>query len=67
MNDKHLKGKISEITGKTKEDFGHAVGNDSLAGKGILQQVKGKVQQGLGDLKDVVKNGIDSVLNRKSA
>lgn len=68
MNEKHVKGGVNEVKGRVKEEIGHATGNDSLAGEGILDRVKGKVQTAVGDLKDTVKEGIDKVLgDRKSA
>lgn len=62
MNDQHVKGKINELKGKAKENIGHAVGDDSMAGGGIIDQVKGKVQKTLGDLKDTIKEKIDHAL-----
>ncbi len=65
MNNEHIKGAVNTTKGKVKEEVGHFSGNDSLAGEGIIDQVKGKIQEGLGDLKDSLKKGVDSVLSNK--
>lgn len=69
MNNKHVKGAFNEVKGKIKEEVGHATGNNKMEGEGVIDRVKGKVQQGLGDLKDTVKRGVDKVLgeDHKSA
>jgi uncharacterized protein YjbJ (UPF0337 family) len=65
MNNNHVKGTINEVKGKVKESVGHATGNRRLEGEGIVDRVKGKIEKGLGDLKDKVKKGIDSALEKK--
>ena len=55
MNKDHVKGAIRETKGKVKEEFGHVTGKDSTSLRGVAEQVVGKVQRGLGDLKDAVK------------
>ncbi len=63
MNNEHVKGAWNDIKGKVKEDVGHATGNTKTEGEGIADQLKSKVQTGLGDAKDAVKRGIDKMLN----
>lgn len=65
MNKDHVKGGFKEVKGKVREEVGHAVGDDSSTVKGMAEQVVGKVQKGLGDLKDAVKEKVDSVLHPK--
>ncbi len=64
MNKDHVKGTFNETKGKIKEEVGHAVGNDSTAAEGVFDQVKGKVQKAVGDLKDVVKEKVDHLLEK---
>ena len=64
MKSKHVKGTFNEVKGEVKEDLGHAAGNDKLAGEGVVDRAKGKVQNAFGDIKDAVKSGVDKVLNR---
>ncbi len=65
MNSKQVKGVLSEIKGKVKEEVGHLTGNDKLTAEGVYDQVEGKVQKGLGDLKESVKKKVDSILDGK--
>jgi len=54
-----IKGNTNEVVGKGKQSIGKAVGNDRLQGEGAAQEVKGKVQNLKGDVKDALKGGID--------
>ena len=63
MNNDHAKSKVNEVKGRIKEEVGHAVGDNKLAGEGVLDRVKGKIQEGLGDVKDAVKSTVDKVLH----
>lgn len=65
MNQNHVKGTLHGAKGRVKEAVGHATGNTSLESEGILERVKGKVYQGLGDFKDVVKRKVDGLLAEK--
>lgn len=59
MNKDQTKGQIDQATGKIKEIAGKAVGNKELEAKGKIQNVGGKIQTGLGDLKEAVKKAGD--------
>ena len=63
MNSTQVKGSFKETKGKVKEEIGHLTGNDKTEASGVIDQVKGKIEKGFGDLKDAVKDGVDSVLN----
>ncbi len=65
MNSHHVKGAINEAKGKAKENIGYRLGNDNLASKGLFDRVKGKIQKGIGDLKQVVKRNVDNMLDEK--
>ena len=55
MNKDQVKGRIKEAKGTVKEVTGNIVGNKTLEEKGKVQKIVGKVQAGLGDLKDDLK------------
>lgn len=52
VNKDQIKGKAKDIGGKIKEELGDAVGNDKMKRDGQVDQVKGKIQKGVGDAKD---------------
>jgi uncharacterized protein YjbJ (UPF0337 family) len=58
MNKDQVKGRIEEAKGKGKEIAGNLVGNESLEQEGKIQNAKGKVQAGYGDLKEDIKDAI---------
>ncbi|OJU08569.1 MAG: CsbD family protein, partial [Caulobacterales bacterium 68-7] len=45
-------GAAKDIKGSAKEGIGKATGNDRLAAEGAAERVEGKVQKGVGALKD---------------
>jgi uncharacterized protein YjbJ (UPF0337 family) len=56
-----IKGHANEAAGKVKEEVGKAVGNDRLEGEGVIQNVKGQTQVGVGKAKDTVKKVVDDL------
>ncbi len=58
MNKDQVKGRFEEAKGKVKEVAGNLVGNKDLEQEGKVQNAKGKVQAGYGDLKEDVKDAI---------
>ncbi|WP_166364910.1 CsbD family protein [Pseudomonas akapageensis] len=56
MNKDQIKGRVKEIGGNIKEATGKAVGNERLEEKGRVEKTIGKVQAGLGDLKEDLKD-----------
>ena len=51
-NEDQVDGKAKDIGGKIKEEAGDATGNDKMKHEGQDDQVEGKVQKGVGDVKD---------------
>jgi uncharacterized protein YjbJ (UPF0337 family) len=49
------KGKIEEIKGDVKQRIGGATKNRDLQGEGWVEEKKGKIRQGIEDVKDAVK------------
>ena len=54
-----IKGTANEAIGKAKQGIGEATGSERLKGEGVIQEVKGKGQQAMGDAKDAGKDAID--------
>jgi uncharacterized protein YjbJ (UPF0337 family) len=51
-NEDQVKGKSKDIGGKVKEEVGDATGNEDMKHEGQADQAEGKVQKGVGDVKD---------------
>jgi uncharacterized protein YjbJ (UPF0337 family) len=54
MNKDQAKGHLKDIAGKMREKMGSLTGNRSEQAKGLGNQAEGKVQKGVGDLKNIV-------------
>ncbi|WP_242346005.1 CsbD family protein [Anaeromyxobacter terrae] len=55
MNKDQIKGKIEEIKGDVKQRIGGATKDRSTQGEGWLEEKKGQIRKGVGDLKEEVK------------
>ncbi|WP_246237927.1 CsbD family protein [Pseudomonas akapageensis] len=55
MNTDQVKGRAKEVEGAVKEVAGKTVGNTRLEDKGRVEKSVGKVQAGIGDLKEDLK------------
>ena len=55
-----ITGTLSSLVGKVKEVAGKIVGNKDLELKGKLQNVHGKVQAAVGDVKADIKSAKNS-------
>lgn len=58
MNKHQVKGRVDEAKGKVKEVVGHVVGNEDLELEGHVQKNVGKIEAGLGDIKEDIKGDI---------
>ena len=54
-----IKGVTNEAIGKAKQGLGEATGDERLEGEGAIQEVKGKGQKAVGDVKDAAKDAIN--------
>ncbi len=54
-----IKGVTNELVGKTKQAAGSVLENDKLRRDGVVQEVKGNLQQARGDAKDAIKKAVD--------
>jgi uncharacterized protein YjbJ (UPF0337 family) len=55
VDDDRVEGSAKNIGGKIKEGVGKATGDEKLKREGQLDQVKGKVENAVGGMKDTVR------------
>lgn len=68
MNKQQIKGATNRATGEIKEQVGKMTGDRSLQAKGHAREMKGKLQQGLGDAREAGRREaeLDRDLDRKA-
>ena len=52
MNKDQAKGHVKDMVGKARQKIGSLTGNRSEQAKGAANRVEGKLQKGVGDLKN---------------
>lgn len=52
MNKDQAKGHLKDMAGKARAMFGKMTGNRSEQAKGLADRAEGKLQKGVGDLKN---------------
>ncbi len=57
MDNDRVKGKMDEMAGKVKSKFGEMTGDRETQAEGVGEQIKGKVQNAFGKVKDEVRAG----------
>jgi len=65
MDKKNVEGGLDRAKGKIKEITGVATNNRDLEGEGKLDQVKGHVKEGLGNLREGIKDKLDDLDRKK--
>jgi uncharacterized protein YjbJ (UPF0337 family) len=58
MHKDEAKGAAKDIKGSMKEAAGKATGNERLEAEGAGDRVAGKVQKGVGSLKDAARDAL---------
>ena len=58
MHKDEIKGAAKDAAGSIKEAAGKATGNDKLAAEGAAERVAGKVEKGVGALKDAARDAL---------
>lgn len=58
MHKDTIKGAAKDAKGSMKEAMGKASGNDRMAAEGASERVAGKVQKGVGNLKDAARDAL---------
>ncbi|MCJ2101946.1 CsbD family protein [Methylobacterium sp. E-046] len=55
MDKDRVEGSTTNLGGKVKEGAGKLTGDEKLKNEGLADQVKGKVQNAVGSVKDALK------------
>ena len=58
MHKDEAKGAAKDVKGSMKEAAGKATGNERLQAEGAAERVEGKVQKGVGALKDAARDAL---------
>jgi uncharacterized protein YjbJ (UPF0337 family) len=58
MHKDQMKGAAKDAKGSIKEAAGKATGNERLEAEGAAERVAGKVQKGVGNLKDAGRDAL---------
>ncbi|MDB5450461.1 MAG: hypothetical protein JWQ52_1589 [Phenylobacterium sp.] len=58
MHKDQMKGAAKEAKGSIKEAAGKATGNERLEAEGAAERAAGKVQKGVGNLKDAGRDAL---------
>ena len=58
MHKDQIKGAARDAAGSIEEAAGKATGNDRLAAEGAAERVEGKVEKGVGALKDAARTAL---------
>lgn len=56
MHKDEIKGAAKDVSGSLKEAAGKATGNERLEAEGVAERAAGKVQKGVGALKDAARD-----------
>ena len=59
MNKDQAKGHVKDIAGKARQKVGEMTGNRSEQAKGMANRAEGKLQKGVGDLKNATRKRDD--------
>jgi uncharacterized protein YjbJ (UPF0337 family) len=65
MDKKNLEGKIDKLKGKVKEIGGVATDDRDLEAEGKFDRIKGEVKEGLGNLRQGIKDRLDQLDDNK--
>jgi uncharacterized protein YjbJ (UPF0337 family) len=65
MDKKNVEGGVDEVKGRIKETAGVATNDRGLEGEGKLDRAKGKVKETLGNIRQGIKDALDSVDKKK--
>jgi uncharacterized protein YjbJ (UPF0337 family) len=58
MHKDEIKGAAKDARGSMKEGLGKAMGDDKMAAEGAAERLEGKVQKGVGSLKDAARDAL---------
>ena len=66
MNDDKIKGTIDDAAGRAKRQVGEWTGDTKTQVDGAAQQVKGKAEKAVGNIRDAVKDATNRPIDRDS-
>ncbi|GAB3767098.1 hypothetical protein GCM10028796_27680 [Ramlibacter monticola] len=55
MNKQQIKGVANQVTGEIKQKVGRLTGDSSTTASGHAREIKGRVQQGIGNAREDVR------------
>jgi len=58
MHKDQIKGAAKDVAGSIKEAAGKATGDERLQAEGTADKIAGKIQKGVGDLKDAARDAL---------
>ncbi|MDP3853395.1 CsbD family protein [Phenylobacterium sp.] len=58
MHKDQIKGAAKDAAGSIKQAAGKATGNERLEAEGTADKISGKIQQGVGNLKDAARDAL---------
>ncbi len=58
MHKDTIKGAAKDAAGSVKEAVGKATGDERLEAEGVSDRVSGKIQKGVGNLKDAARDAL---------
>jgi len=65
MNKQQVKGLTNQATGQIKQKVGRATGDRSLEARGHARELKGKIQEKLGNASEALRNDQRDLWNRE--
>jgi uncharacterized protein YjbJ (UPF0337 family) len=66
MNSDDIKGTLDDAAGRAKRQVGEWTGDTKTQAEGAAQQVKGKAEKIVGNVRDAVNNATDRKVERDS-
>ena len=64
MNKDQVQGKLKELAGDAQEQLGRLVGSKTMEAKGQARELEGKIQKGVGNLKESVEDAASETSRR---
>ena len=58
MHKDQIKGAMKDMKGSVKETAGRATGDRKMEAEGATENTMGKLQKGVGDMKDAARNAL---------
>lgn len=58
MHKDTVKGAAKEVAGSVKQAVGKATGNERLEAEGAAEKLGGKIQKGVGEVKDAARDAL---------